>query len=390
MDDSAQEITFDEKGQCSFCTGAIRRLERERLTGADGQKILADKLAAIRLAGRGKKYDCVIGVSGGVDSSYLVYKSIDWQLRPLLYHIDGGWNTEAANNNIKALVKYTGYDLEVFPIDWDEMRDLQLAFLRSGLANQDTPQDHAFFARLVDICMENQIGYFISGSNLATESILPGSWGYDALDEQHLSAIHRTFGQKPLKSFPLMPIDKYLIYNGQLAGAGGKMEAVKPLNWMSYNSGLAKKELMAKCGWQDYGRKHGESLFTKFFQNYYLPEKFGYDKRKAHLSSRIVAGEISREEALAELQRPLYDQNELAEDRQLILDKLGISAEQWAELMSLPTRVFSDYPNSNDFFNYLSDLIRRDAKAALKKNLLHYWGYKIKRAIKKHILKKAV
>lgn len=360
MDSSDPEIKFDASGRCNHCRNAEKRLRKFHKPGPEGEKELQGILAAIRESGKGKEYDCVIGLSGGVDSSWLAYKSKDWGLRPLVIHIDGGWNSEIAQKNIEVLVKKLGYDLYTYVVDWEEMRDLQRAYLEAALANQDVPQDHVFFAVLSKKAEELGIKYWLSGSNLVSESILPTAWGYTAMDSKQLKAVHKLYGRVPLRSYKTLSFFEYCrLYSGLPLLAS--VQLVAPLNYMYYNLDEAKRILSEESDWKDYGKKHHESHFTKFFQNYYLPEKFGYDKRKAHLSSLIVAGAISRDGALEELAAPLSDPEALKSDKAFILKKLAFSEQDWERIMALPCKSYLDYPSFQGFVR-----VGRKVKGALR------------------------
>ena len=341
MDTTAIEITFDENGACNYCTSVANVIETYwRPSEADGT-ILHRMIDDVRAYGKGKPYDSIIGLSGGVDSSFLAVKVAEWGLRPLAVHVDAGWNSELAVKNIDQIVTKLGLDLHTHVVDWEEVRELQLAFLRSNIANQDCPQDHVFFAALYDYATRNGIKYVISGSNYQTESILPVSWGYSPMDARHFTSIHWQFGTRRLKKFPVVSFFKSRIYYPYIK----KMTVLEPLNHMKYSKKAAIDYLERNYGWRYYGGKHYESRWTRFFQSYYLPSKFGYDKRKAHLSSMIVAGEITRAEALVELEKPLYTENELAEDKTFIAKKLGLSVAELDDLVAAPPRHYSEFPN---------------------------------------------
>lgn len=343
MDTTDHEITFDQNGVCNHCHYFDNQLKHYWFPDERGEPLLRKMVAEVQEFGRGKPYDSIIGLSGGVDSSYLACKVKEWGLRPLAVHVDGGWNSELAVKNIEQIVTRAGLDLVTHVVDWDEMRDLQLAFLKSHVANQDSPQDHAFFAALYNFAVKNGIKYVISGSNYATESILPVSWGYDPMDVRHVKSIHKQFGTVPLKTFPLVSFFDFHVYYPQIK----EMTVLRPLNLTYYNKSYAIEYLEKNYGWRYYGGKHYESRWTRFFQAYYLPTKFNYDKRKAHLASLVVAGEISRDEALKELEKPLYTENELAEDKAFVAKKLGISVEELDELVHAPPKHYTDYPNSH-------------------------------------------
>jgi N-acetyl sugar amidotransferase len=296
---------------------------------------------AVKQYGSGRKYDCIIGLSGGVDSSFLAAKVAQWGLRPLVVHVDGGWNSELAVMNIEQICRRLDLDLVTHVVDWEEMREMQLSFLRSNLANQDVPQDHAFFAALYGYAEKSGIKYVMSGGNFATESILPASWGYDAMDATHLRSIRKIFGSRPMGKFPVVGFfDYYVKYPFLL-----KMEVLRPLNFLPYSKQGAIEVLERDYGWRYYGGKHYESRWTRFFQAYYLPYKFGYDKRKAHFSSLIVSCQMTREQALEALSEPLYDPQLLEDDKRFICKKLRISMEEFERLMAEPARHFSEFPN---------------------------------------------
>ena len=344
MDTSDSAITFNAEGQCNLCTQALSWGEKNWLPNEHGAALLEAKLAEIRKAGQGKEFDCLIGLSGGTDSSYLAYKAKEWGLRPLIFHVDGGWDTPESIHNVQAVSRYLNAQLQTYTVNWEEMRDLQLAFLKAGVPNQDIPQDHLFFAVLYNYARTNNIRYWFSGSNFASECILPGSWGYNAMDIRHLQDIHNKFGQVPLTSYATLSFLRYCQY---YLGLGvSSVEMVAPLNWLPYQVEAARAELAQHCGWKDYGGKHCESYFTRYFQCAYLPERFGFDKRKAHLSSLIISGQITREQALAKLAEPFYDEADKANDQAIICQRLGLSLQEWQELLSLPVKRHEDYVTS--------------------------------------------
>ncbi len=342
MDTTDPDITFDEQGVCSHCHFFETKLRPRWKPNEEGWQLLQAKLSEIKVRGKGKEYDCIIGLSGGVDSSYLAVKIVEWGLRPLVVHVDAGWNSELAVKNIEQIVAKLGLDLFTVVIDWEAMKELHLAFLRSNLANQDVPQDHAFFAALYSYAVNANVRYVISGTNYATESILPRAWGYNAMDARHLRAIHRRFGTRPLGSFPTVSFYKYYVYFPQIK----RMEVVSPLNLIPYDKQEAIDFLEKNFGWRYYGGKHYESRWTRFFQGHYLPEKFGYDKRKAHLASLIVAGQMGRDEALRELEKPLYSDNELAEDKAFVAKKLGLTVNELEDFIRQPPSHYSQFPSN--------------------------------------------
>lgn len=364
MDTTDPEIVFDDAGVCNHCHEFDRLAATEWFPGGAGKPRLDKLLSEIKTWGQGRDYDCTIGLSGGTDSSYLAWLAVkEWGLRPLLVHVDTGWNSVHATRNIEGLVKKLGLDLFTFVIDWEEMRDLQVAFLKSGVANQDTPQDHAIFAKLFGFTTSHKVRYVLSGHNIATESVLPRSWEYTASDDRHIRGIHKQFGTRPLKTLPIMSVFRLWAYNRMapyrfLPG----LKIVKPLDYVDYNKDAAKQLLAREVGWQEYGAKHFESRFTKFFQAYCLPERFGYDKRRAHLSSLVLAGQMSRDAALAELEKPMYPPDELEEDLEFVRKKLELSENEFASILQAPTRHHTDYPS----YATLAKAWRR-VQSALKK-----------------------
>ena len=364
MDISDPEITFNEAGVCNHCLN-FENTKKNWFPNKEGQKKLEAYLSQIKKSCQNQEYDCIIGLSGGIDSTYLALKAKDWGLRPLVIHVDAGWNSELAVSNIEKIVKHCNYDLHTEVIDWTAMKNLHLAYLKSGISNQDVPQDHIFFSTLYHYATKNNIKYILSGGNIATESIFPASWHGSAMDAINLKAIYKRFGQtKSLKNYKTINFFKYYIYFPFVY----RMRVLRPLNFMPYDKREALKEL-EQIGYKKYVGKHGESIFTKFFQTYYLPKKFGCDKRRPHLSSLIVSGQLTREEALIELDKPLHNTETIKNDKAYIAKKLGLSLEGLDELIENKNHVYSDFPN---WMKYLK-LIR-----FLSRLLNKMIGYKIK------------
>lgn len=341
MDTSDPEIRFDENGVCSHCTEFNSVTRRQWFPGSDGERRLHAILDDIKLAGRGKAYDCILGLSGGIDSSYLALKTLEWGLRPLVVHVDAGWNSELAVANIEKLVRHCGFDLHTHVINWEEMRDLQLAYLRAGVANQDVPQDHIFFSSLYHFAVRSKIRHILSGGNIATEGVFPSSWHGSAMDAINLRAIHRRFGERPLRHYRTISFFEYYFWYPTVR----RMRTVRPLNYIPYVKADALKELVDSVGFKSYDRKHGESLFTKLFQNHYLPKRFGFDKRRPHLSSLIASGQLTRDEALSRLAEPLYHPLELQNDLDYFCKKLRITLSEYEGFMSAPIRHYSEFAN---------------------------------------------
>jgi N-acetyl sugar amidotransferase len=349
MDTSDPEISFDLNGVCCHCNQFDVRAQREWLPNVEGGRCWDALVEKMKAFGQGKEYDCILGLSGGVDSSYLALKVHESGLRPLVMHVDAGWNTELAVANIEAVVNYCGFDLHTHVVDWEDMRDLHLAYLRAAVSNQDVPQDHIFFASLYHFATNNGIRYILSGGNLATEGIFPSSWHGSAMDSINLKAIHNLYGERQLIHYKTISFFDCYFWFPFI----NKMRTIRPLNYMPYNKVEALIELQTKVGYKPYARKHGESLFTKLFQNYYLPQKFGIDKRLPHFSSLIVSGQMTRAEALVKLGEPLYDLAELEIDITYFCKKLRITRQQFDELMKVPTHHYSDFPNWNGRYQQL-------------------------------------
>jgi len=342
MDTTDEEIYFNVDGICNHCIDFETLQKLQILKGDEGRRALDTYVSKIKADGKGNAYDCIIGLSGGVDSSYVANRVIELGLRPLAVHVDTGWNSELAVSNIEKIVHALNIDLFTAVIDWDEMRDLQLAFLKSGVANCDVPQDHAFVAVLFKLAAKKGIRWVISGHNLQTESILPESWGYISIDAKHLTSIQKRFGTRRLKSFPIYSLFEYTFWWPYVR----KIKILKILNFEDYRKDQVKQFLTQRFGWRDYGGKHYESRFTKFFQSYYLPTKFGYDKRRAHMASLVVSGEITRQQALEELEKPPFDVYEAQQDKLYVAKKLGVSPTEFDAILVGPRKSHLDYPSN--------------------------------------------
>lgn len=356
MDANHPGVEFDSSGQCNCCKAALQRRPVEWWPGAVGARKMEALMRQLREEGRGKSYDAMIGLSGGIDSAYLAHVlATEHKLRVLAVHVDGGWNSVAAVSNIESLVRKTGVDLHTVVIEWDEMRDLQLAFLRAGVYNQDFPQDHAFFTTLVRTANQHKIRSFLSGVNFSSENIdIPTGPSPTAYDGRHLRAIHQRFGERPLERFPVMTLTNY-VWSTRVRG---RPVVYKPLNFIDYDKDKAKQVLREEYGWRDYGPKHSESRFTKFYQQIYLPRKFFMDKRRLHMSSLIVSGQASREEALSEVAAPPIDSSQAARDLRFVAKKLGIAVGELTALIDSPPVPHTAYANDLRLQRTLLDLQR--------------------------------
>lgn len=350
MDTSDPQITFNGQGICNHCERYDRMARGvvERASAGTRMAELDAIAETIRNSAQGRDYDCIMGLSGGVDSSFVAYTAVKkLGLRPLAVHFDSGWNSELAVNNIENIVKKLKIDLHTHVVDWEEMRDLQLAFFKASVANCDIPTDHAFPAVLYRVAASHGIKYILSGSNYATEFILPQAWGYQSGDLRHLKDIHRKYGSVSLKNYPTMNFFMQYVWYPYVK----RMKTVKLLNYLPYNKAAAKKTIISELDWRDYGGKHYESVFTRFFQGYYLPTKFGYDKRRAHLSSLINSGQMTRADALAELSRPTYDPELQNEDKIFVAKKLGVSVQELEQIFSLPNKDYREYKSNDRLFD---------------------------------------
>ncbi|AFY01374.1 N-acetyl sugar amidotransferase [Bdellovibrio bacteriovorus] len=349
MDTSDPEIKFDSAGVCNHCHRYDERALVELKHGPQGQKELADLVEVIKVDGKDKSYDCVIGVSGGVDSTMVAYKVKQMGLRPLAIHFDNGWNSELAVSNIEKTMKKLGIDLYTYVIDWNEFRDIQLSFIHAGVANIEAPTDHAIGALLYKMASKYGVKYLISGGNLETEGVMPSSWLYDNKDWKHIKGLHRIFGKVKLKTFPhygLLHMVYYVFFRG--------IKFVKVLNYAPYNKNEAMELFRREFDWVPYAGKHYESIFTKFYQAYILPQKFGYDKRRPHLSSLVLSGQMTRDEALKELEMPLYQADELARDKEYVLKKFGLSEMEFDRIMSEKPKSYKEYPSNRRIFENLN------------------------------------
>jgi N-acetyl sugar amidotransferase len=349
MDTSDSAIKFNASGVCDHCESFKRDVEPNWHPNDKGKAIFRGVVDKIRESGKGKPFDSIIGLSGGLDSSYLLHLAVtEFGMRPLVFHVDGGWNTDIAVNNIQMLVEKLNLDLYTEVINWEEMRDFQLAFFKSGVPHLDIPQDHAFVATLYHFANKHNIKFILNGGNFATECVRnPLEWLYYGTDMAQIRDIHRQFGTRELKTYPFSSILFHKFYLRYLRG----VQVVKPLNYLPYTKKIASDTLADTYGWKPYPQKHFESRFTRFFEAYWLPTRFGYDTRRVQFSSLILTGQMTREEALEKLQNPAYDPDTIDEEFEYIATKLGISADEFRQYHEIPLKTYQDYANQQWLFD---------------------------------------
>ncbi|MDP4148451.1 MAG: N-acetyl sugar amidotransferase [Bacteroidota bacterium] len=365
MDNIADpDITFDAEGVCNYYHEYRTAAAEGLFTGKAGEEKLAQLADKIKKDGKGKPYDCLIGLSGGVDSTYVALLVKQLGLRPLAVHLDNGWNSELAVKNVENIITRLGFDLFTLVVNWQEFRDIQLSYLKASVVDIEVVSDHAIFATMYKLAKEHRTGYIISGTNIVTEQIMPPSWLYRKMDYANLKDIHDRYGKVKLKTYPYMDFRKYVYYSAVL-----RLSPVSILNYVPYNKAQVKETITRELGWRDYGGKHYESLFTKFYQAYILPQKFHIDKRKAHLSNLICSGQLTRESALEELARPLYDPSELKTDKEYVEKKLGLTDEEFAAIMALPVRRHEDFKTDRRIKDAYMNFLHRTApiRRAVKK-----------------------
>lgn len=325
------DITFDDEGICNYYFEYQKAEAEKVIKGEEGRKKIEQLAAEIKEAGKDKQYDCIMGLSGGVDSTYIAFLAKELGLRPLAIHFDNGWNSELAIMNIENIVTRLGYDLFTNVINWEEFKDLQLAYLKASVVDIEAITDHAIFASMYKLAGEKGITHILSGTNVQTENTLPKSWIFSKSDHINIKAIHKIYGNLPLKTFPFMD-NKVKRYYQEIKG----VHSVSFLNYINYNKKEVKALIQRELGWRDYGGKHYESVWTRFYQGYILPKKFNIDKRKAHLSDLIFSGQITKTEALEELKKSPYDDQQLKIDYGFVLKKFNLSKQDFEKLLDAP------------------------------------------------------
>ena len=349
MDTSDPAITFDARGVCDHCNAFRQDVLPNWHPDDKGKAIFRKVVEDIRASGKGKPFDSILGLSGGLDSSYLLHLAVtEFRMRPLVFHVDGGWNTDIAVNNIQMLVEKLGLDLYTEVINWEEMRDFQLSFFKSGVPHLDIPQDHAFIATLYHFANKHGIKYILNGGNFATEGVRnPLDWLYHGTDMAQIKDIQKRFGTRELKTYPFSNILFHKVYLRYIK----RLQVIKPLNYLPYTKKIASDTLSGLYGWMPYPQKHFESRFTRFFEAYWLPTRFGYDTRRVQYSSLILTGQMTREEALSRLDKPAYDPATIDEEFEYIATKLGITTEELRTYHEMPLKTYRDYANHQWLFD---------------------------------------
>ncbi|GHT67093.1 LPS biosynthesis protein WbpG [Bacteroidia bacterium] len=356
MDTSDSRIVFDENGVCDHCNDFHKNVLPNWHTDKTGKQELESIVAKIKKEGKGKDFDCILGLSGGVDSSYMLHIAVkEFGLRPLVFHVDGGWNSELAVHNIQVMIDKLGLDLYTEVINWEEMKDFQLAFFKSGVPHIDIPQDHAFIATLYNFAAKYKIKYILNGGNISTECIRnPMEYLYYGTDMAQIHDIMKRYSIVEMKTYPFSSIFRHKIYLRYIK----KVQVVRMLNYRPYIKEDALKLLEKEYGWTPYPQKHFESRFTKFYEGYWLPERFGFDTRRVQYSSLIVTGQMKREDALEKLKKPAYDPEKIEDEFKYIATKLGISTDELKTYFNMPKKFYWDYKNHESVFNFGAKILK--------------------------------
>jgi N-acetyl sugar amidotransferase len=345
MDTSDSTLTFDERGWCDYCRNYFTTLLPNWHPNERGIREITPLIEKIKREGKGRDHDCILGISGGLDSSYVAYIAKEkFGLRPLLFHCDAGWNSDLGVSNIQKMVDGLGLGLVTEVINWEEMKDLQRAFFKSQVPFVDTPQDMALFSAMYTFAAKNGFKYVITGGNNSTECVRESiEWTYFSTDTRHVKDVHRKFGSRPLPTLPMCDIFKYRIYYRLIK----RMQIIKLLDSVPYIKKEAIRELNEKFGWQPYPQKHYESRFTRFFESYWTPKKFGFDKRRAYMSSEILTGQMTRDEGLDRISRPELSEETMAQEFEYVATKLGWTVPEFEEIFRAPNKTFRDYKNNH-------------------------------------------
>lgn len=356
MDTTDSNITFDDKGVCDHCNTFYDKIDPFWHTDERGSMQLHALVETIKKNGKGNEFDCMMGMSGGIDSSYLLHKMVtEFNLKPLVFHVDAGWNSQIAVNNIEKLIDGLGLDLYTEVINWEEMKDLQLAFFKSGVPHIDVPQDHAFFATMYKFASKFNVKTILTGGNYSTECVRnPLEWMYYQSDSIQLLDIYKKFGKRKLVNYPLTNIVWHKFWLPYFKG----IKLYRPLDFIPYNKDEAMQTLIDKYGYQKYPQKHFESRFTRFYEGFWLPNRFGYDTRKVQFSSLILTNQMTREDALKQLQIPIYSEEQINEDFEFISNKLGVRVEELWECFHGQKKTFKDYKSQQSIYNLGASILR--------------------------------
>lgn len=355
MDTSDEDIVFDEKGVCNHCEAYKNTISHQKFDAQNADKNLHELIELVKSKGKGKKYDCLVGISGGVDSCYTAFLCHKWGLKPLMIHMDNGWNSEIAVANVKKVVDKLELDYVSYVLDWNEFREIQLAFLKSSIVDLEMPTDIAIPASLYQTAAKHNIPFLISGGNYTGEGILPLTWGYHVLKDTYLyKHIVKKYAKLSLSKVPVVGLWGELYYK-----FFKKIKTLYPLNFVQYNKDEARAFLKQEFGWQDYGGKHHESKITGFWQSYAMPIKYNMDYRRATYSSQIIAGQISREDALKKLETSSYNPDTIEREKEYIAKKYNLTLTQLDQYLSLPPKTYKDFPNQKKLITFAYDLYRK-------------------------------
>jgi len=358
MDTTDPNIVFDQKGISDYYHNYINNIVPNWHTDENGQEEMFKLADRIRKGRKTKPFDCIIGVSGGLDSSYTTYLAKEvLNLRPLVFHVDAGWNSNQAVSNIEKLLNGLNLDLYTEVINWEEMKDLQRSYFLAQVPNVDGPQDIAFFSALYKFARKNKIKYVFTGSNYSTECCRePYQWGaYLGIDKKFTLGLHKKFGKVPLKTYPILDVFEYKLFYQHILG----MKVVKPLNHFPYVKNDAEQLLEEKYGWQKFKHKHHESRFTRFYEDYWLPRKFGFEKRRAHFSSLILTGQMTRDEAMDRIKRTELDETTLQHEFEYVANKLDWTKEEFQQIFEGKNKTYLNYPNNWKLISFANQSMQR-------------------------------
>ena len=355
MDETDTDITFDIKGMCNHCLSYTERARIELHPERFGMV-----MSNIRSAGHGKPYDCLIGLSGGLDSSFVAYLLVKAGLKPFAITLDNDWDTDAAKHNVQALVKGLKLHHEVVKVNKEQYKDIQLSLLKASVKNCEAITDHVLIAKMYEYASKLGLKYIVHGGNIVTEATMPKSWGYTAMDWRQLKGIHKKFGEGSIKDLPHMNLWNWFNYTFIK-----RIKWFPLLNYYPFNTNIAKKVLKQELDWQDYGQKHMENIYTRFFQGYILPKKFGIDKRKAHLSTLICSGQMTREKALELMEEDYYPAKDVRSDYSDICRYFNLTKAQFNKLIEQEGRSHLEFPNNEKWFKRLSGLVEFSRKVAV-------------------------